>query len=1815
MKRKITILGLTCMAIMLAGRGTMWGQWLYPQRVNNAFGAGESSYITPGNHAEQKAKNPWDIKALIGTEFSWVTDHMGATPSPYPGFSTGMYEHALRVPPADIVLGDTAINTVIKAYTGNGYALGWISVLNRVTKYNNTSSGCPAVPGANCDKFGYPDPVYENNTISGSYTEPTTFCGDATGSIYEFSFNKFNIGNFGAPVWVPGTSAGSDGQWGWKAPCGWALFQAKPGATPFEFEINTHIRLRQWGSEPGLPWDDTKITAHARPSSVPYGLYTSTVNGYYEKEWNAGHYHATEATKVKFPMDDGIPLVQFSGLDMTDGAALHNQPTYRLKSDAAHPTGTVDPDATTPAQWGEVSTTQNTVYLSNYRRPTTIIIQGGMSGTTHTFDRLLYKDIKWKYDIDTVKAIPQFRENLSECCSGSCSAYEFSVEWKAETVYGATLVDGAIALQPNAWVCVENDVTDATATPATEHTTASAPDNKTDAILVVPNITGRFTLRVKGDINNINMAQDTTGRANPFYTQATFPKHADNIYLYQDANHPHPFASAFGGLGEFAHTGITKYSIPAPTNKAEASVFGVYGNYNWIANNAKIHTDTASTSGFKGNVPGVIEVGPNTVGKKYYNVYSGGILKNFESCTDIQNFIMSFGLNHGDAPHFALTEKQPLNILNYGNNASNLCDADIHFYGGSTDSLKNAFAHATGDGAMRIQALSDVELRADAAIDAGLRGNNLYMLSDGGNVVTQTFSYKAEHQTDTARGLLTLWAEDRQPGLFGGCANDWATNRNSSRGNVYINDSIKVERPATPAQGGFHTETNMIAANNIRTASFKFESENLDHDTTNIISRKGDVWLGYSIGAPVYDATGTKIANTYKFSDNTFTYKVNKPTNAGVLNIKAGWDETDNGKRWEGGNIYFTSIKTEMTGSGAYPTNITIPFSNEYYCGSNDPVTGNLHERRGEEMQRYEHAGIIGGVGRCGREQAWSEYEGKFTNSIAVNMADQVTAPALNYQGNNGDLTVDAGQRGNIIMNTGTEMNFQNDNGSAFFRTRFGDIDLRGKTNIRGLKGNLLLLAQTEDLGDLSKVGFCGCTEERNNVYVQDMAYTPNDSGSIFIAADNNIKLNYGGLQNKGTRHDPFLSTDFNPLNPDEKIGTPYPCNNGGYHCDMVDDENKARVLMLNFSDTTGGMGPSFRKGGFAAVASDYIDVYKKMVYIGGQGAGIGSVPRTGTLHGESVAGYGLYMKTQGNKNNWNTNIFKDIPKCPKGCAADCDAGDYLHMVSRMTFHSDARIYAHDQKVYLGSPVIEVFGDLELNMKEKEGSRTEIVVQADSLILHDSLIVSGDKLKYRSWSGINGDKPILKLGYSRRTPPMVEYKYKDTECAPCHSYIPGSKDPLHMLDTITVKFKYGDAFVERFNTMVFDHTVLTFVTDSFDHVQGPPILHARYFVDTLRVRNQVALYADKKHELDAHFELISEEQMSSKKYAGVYTRHYHMEPIGACGRNYSELWLSDDLALDVITTSTFGGFGYQHSDVHVENMAHLNPGFTSLRLRGQCYEQKCGTLKMKDLRLDGGAQLHFSVGTTKGWNGEYSDAINVERLTTYGTIDVNIEIRPCERMQNRCYPIIYYQSVTPGSLNNLKLEPSNIKIDGEIVPLTLDVSQEGVVYLCVGNAVLPKINYSVTIPSVTGVTTTPPAGIAYTPARSNFEFKAKYSFEKPFVVRTDRKIDGKTEEILEGKKNANGEYEYVIPQVTQHIVLKFGPDHVANMSIEGTAIWSHGETIYIRVERKDIASIYSVAGQLVRRIELSEGDTSVPMQRGVYVVTLKDGTVHKVIVK
>ena len=1070
-------------------------------------------------------------------------------------------------------------------------------------------------------------------------------------------------------------------------------------------------------------------------------------------------------------------------------------------------------------------------------------------------------------------------------------------------------------------------------------------------------------------------------------------------------------------------------------------------------------------------------------------------------------------------------------------------------------------------------------------------------------------------------------------------ANDLVTG--GRRGNIHFFDSINIKRYNTGVG-----VTEIKAENHIWTAMVDYwENSGATANKMDIISHKGDIYLGYNNGVtdnyshkfyvanqqtPGWNITqkapsagcNNPTAPSVSYDKNIFKYYVPATNTSGHLWIKAGWEEktdrnsvpdkTSNSNidtaRASGGNIYFTHINVKQETGSKHPTVISIPHSGLWLCGRDSL----LHNRRGDAMEYYENAGIISGVNRC-----LHPYPKK--QNVLENISDRI---GLIYRGAIGDLTVDAGNRGNIIFNKGAYLSFEDPSstGDVIFRTRFGDIDMRTPFDVDTMHGSLLFLAQIENIADLEHSGFCGCTEERNNVYLQDFQFKAHGaSGSVFVGADNNIKLNYGGLQNIGTRHDPFLSKDYTPCRDggQAKIGWGYDGTTCGdnLHCDAIESENQARPFLMKFDKDANGT--AITKGGFAAVASDYIDVYKRFAYYGGSGDGMGSVPGTGTLHGETVTGYGLFMKTQANKGNWNVNIFENTPTCPTPCDGTNCGHDYLHMVSRMTFHDDAYIEAQNQEVMLWSPVIETFGDMTLDSEKDKGSKTEITLKADSLIFHSDFIKKGKNIKLSTWSGLHNDLPIMKFGHMRKTPPFIEAKKDDcgayTECVPCYRYIRFSKDPLHMLDTITIKFGDG-AYMERLNTVVFDHTVLTCLTDSFDHVMGGAVQNAQIRTDTFKIRNQVDLFADEKHERDAHLELISEEQMGSKDYAGIYTKHLHMEPIGACGTPYSELWTSDDLALDVITTSIFGGFGFIHSDVHVENGGHLNAGFTSLRLKGMCYEQMCGTQRMKDLRLDVGAQLHFSVGTSKGLNGEYSDAIEVDRLTTYGSVDVNIEIRPCEKIEKRCYPIIYYKSVTPNSLNQLKLNPRKVKIDGEEYPLHLNLGTDGVVYVCVGDAQPVDINRTVTLPSVSGVKTDPGAGIWDVKSRGNFKFKATYSGSKPLAVRTNRTVNG-VPEMLTGTKNANGEYEYVVPNVQQDITLSIGPDYVSNQLLAGTAVWSHGEMIYIRVDRADIASIYSVAGQLVRKVDLPEGDTSIPMSRGAYVITLKDGSVHKVIVK
>jgi hypothetical protein len=333
----------------------------------------------------------------------------------------------------------------------------------------------------------------------------------------------------------------------------------------------------------------------------------------------------------------------------------------------------------------------------------------------------------------------------------------------------------------------------------------------------------------------------------------------------------------------------------------------------------------------------------------------------------------------------------------------------------------------------------------------------------------------------------------------------------------------------------------------------------------------------------------------------------------------------------------------------------------------------------------------------------------------------------------------------------------------------------------------------------------------------------------------------------------------------------------------------------------------------------------------------------------------------------------------------------------------------------------------------------------------------------------------------------------------------------------------------------------------------------------------------------------------------------------------------------------------------VENGANLYPGFASLGTAGNCYEQRAGILRMKDLRLDKGANIKMTVGEEDADNsfaeiyecgktfpqveqiqlGRYTDCLDVDSLTIYGSVTLDVVVRPegltMSPGESRCFPVIRYQSVMDGVLNHLKMgrleltSKDHPSIEGRYY-LTMDVDKEcKIIYICVTTLPDPEILRPVNIPDIPGITTNPVFGRYHVKSGSGFKFTAKYGPEyqregEQLAVRTGRIVDGK-EEIIIGVKKANGEYEYIIPDIRSDIVLRFGPDYVSSDEVRGARVWSHSSTIYIETERQEIASIYLVTGQLVRRIEVSEGTASVPMQRGIYIVTLRDGSVHKLIVK
>jgi WD40 repeat protein len=68
-------------------------------------------------------------------------------------------------------------------------------------------------------------------------------------------------------------------------------------------------------------------------------------------------------------------------------------------------------------------------------------------------------------------------------------------------------------------------------------------------------------------------------------------------------------------------------------------------------------------------------------------------------------------------------------------------------------------------------------------------------------------------------------------------------------------------------------------------------------------------------------------------------------------------------------------------------------------------------------------------------------------------------------------------------------------------------------------------------------------------------------------------------------------------------------------------------------------------------------------------------------------------------------------------------------------------------------------------------------------------------------------------------------------------------------------------------------------------------------------------------------------------------------------------------------------------------------------------------------------------------------------------------------------------------------------------------------------------------------------------------------------------------------------------------------------SIVSTSVWSSSRQLTITAAANGIAKIYSLRGGLVSEFSYGVGSTSITLPVGLYIVTLSDGSITKVIIK
>ena len=121
---------------------------------------------------------------------------------------------------------------------------------------------------------------------------------------------------------------------------------------------------------------------------------------------------------------------------------------------------------------------------------------------------------------------------------------------------------------------------------------------------------------------------------------------------------------------------------------------------------------------------------------------------------------------------------------------------------------------------------------------------------------------------------------------------------------------------------------------------------------------------------------------------------------------------------------------------------------------------------------------------------------------------------------------------------------------------------------------------------------------------------------------------------------------------------------------------------------------------------------------------------------------------------------------------------------------------------------------------------------------------------------------------------------------------------------------------------------------------------------------------------------------------------------------------------------------------------------------------------------------------------------------------------------------------------------------------------------------------------------------------------------KYIQVKTNSKKRDEKQGGIRITHNEDGTVTLVFPKVTEPLNIQLsGVSPVSNISIDhGYAIRAEEGVLHIRTAKATDVQIYSLTGQLVHRARIAEGQTSIPLIQGVYIVSIDGLARQKVVI-